>query len=98
MCIIPDEFKRTKPATNNTLKRRLKMKNIKVSIENDVFIPQCYESRKFAELIGRKDLGSRENGSWGNKYLILIRELGYTIQFVKVKYFNSQQEYKISIN
>jgi len=74
------------------------MKNIKVSIENDVFIPRCYDARKFAELIGKEDLGTRENGSWGNKYLILIRELGYTIQFVKVKYFGSQEEYEISIN
>ena len=63
------------------------MKNIKVSIENNVFIPQCYDSRKFANLIGKEDLGIRENGSCGNKYLNLILELGYTIQFVKVKYF-----------
>ena len=72
------------------------MKNIKVSIENDLFIPRCSDSRKFAELIGREDLGLVVNDSWGNKNLILIRGLGYTIEFVKVKYFGSTK--KIYIN
>ena len=72
------------------------MKNIKVSIENDVFIPRCSDARKFAQLIGKEDLGIRKNGSWGNKYLILIRGLGYTIQIVKVKHFGSTK--KIYIN
>jgi hypothetical protein len=35
MCIIPDEFKRTKPAANNTLKRWLKMR-IKRYLDEDM--------------------------------------------------------------
>lgn len=35
MCIIPDEFKRTKPEANNTLKRRLKMR-IKRYLDEDI--------------------------------------------------------------
>tara|TARA_R100001509_G_scaffold139518_1_gene93952 strand:- start:4169 stop:4351 length:183 start_codon:yes stop_codon:yes gene_type:complete len=56
--------------------------NVLVEIKNDVIIPRCNNAKNFAKLIGKENLGLDE-GSWGNKNLQLIQELGFTIHFVE---------------